>query len=68
MHTFMEIALCVPEFRHLIKSGALPQTLKANRSQLGRSIRNVKDRFRLPAIEILCTDLRDFLTKIGGVL
>ena len=64
----MEIALCVLEFRHLIQSGALPQNLEANCSQWGRSMKNLKDPFRLLAIEILCTDLRDFWTKIGGVL
>ena len=60
---FMEIALCVLEFRHLVQNGALPKTLEANRSQLGRSMKNLKDLFRLLAIEIPCTYLRDFWTK-----
>ena len=59
VHNFMDIALCVPEFRYLIQSGALPQTLEANRSQSGKSMKNLKDPFRLLAIEILCTDLHE---------
>ena len=45
MHNFTEIALYVPEFRHLIQSEALPQTLESNRRQSGRSMTNVKDPF-----------------------
>ena len=68
MHNFTEISLYVPEYRHLIQSGALSQTLEANCSQSGWSMKNPKDPFCLLAIEILCTDLCDFWTKNGGVL
>ena len=64
----MEIAFCVLEFRDLSQSGVLPQTLEANCSQSGRSMKNLKDPFRLLAIEIQGTDSRDFWTIIGGVL
>ena len=68
MQNFMEIALCVLEFRYLVQNRALLQTLEANRSQSGRSMKNLKDHFYLVAIEILFTDLRDFWTKNGGAL
>ena len=68
MQNFMEIALCVLEFRHLIQSGALPQTLEANCSQSGRNMKNLKDPVHLLALEMLCNNLRVFWTKIGGVL
>ena len=63
VQSFMELALCVLEFRHVVQNGALPQTLEANRSQSGRSMNNLKETFCLQAIEILFTDLRDFLDQ-----
>ena len=68
VHNVIEIALCVLEFRHVIQSGALPQTLEANCTQSERSMENLKDPFRLLAIEILGTESRDLWTIIGGVL
>ena len=68
MHNVIEIALCVLEFRHVIQSGALPQTLEGNCSQSGRSMKSLKDPFRLLAVEILGTDSRVFWAIIGGVL
>ena len=64
----MEIALCVLEFRLLVQNGAPQQILEGNRSQSGRSMKNLKDAFCLLAIEILCANLRDFWTENGGAL
>ena len=65
VQNIMEIALCVLEFRHLVQNGALQQTLEGNRSQFGRSVKNLNEAFCLLAIEILCNDLRDFWNKNG---
>ena len=42
VQNFMEIALCVLEFGHLVQNGPLPQTLEAGHSQSGRSMKNLK--------------------------
>ena len=68
VESFMEIALCVLEFWHLVQNGPLPQTLGANRSQSGRSMHNLNEPFCLLTIEILCNNLRDFWSRNGGLL